>query len=295
MKKFIFALVSATALASPALAADGAPYVGIEGGLIKPRPSDVDRRFSGGQYSDFLDVRHKVGYDLDGVAGYDFGFFRVEGELGYKHIRHKSVEIDTNAGGPLPSGVVAGNSYSDRGRTNVKSAMINALLDFGVAPGTSLYAGGGAGYARVSMTVVGLGPSGSGTSPAVRTDYHLRDNDIAWQLIAGARTAISSNVDLGLKYRYFSAGTLKSNLYGQLGPNFSGARSFVHSHSLLASLIYNFNSPAPPPPVEAAPPPPPPPPPSTQTCPDGSVIDAAATCPVPPPPPPPPPAKGERG
>ena len=45
-------------------------------------------------------------------------------------------------------------------------------------------------------------------------------------------------------------------------------------------------------------PPPPPPAPATQTCPDGSVIDAAAVCPAPPPPPPPPPPpaqKGERG
>lgn len=44
-------------------------------------------------------------------------------------------------------------------------------------------------------------------------------------------------------------------------------------------------------------PPPPPPPPATQTCPDGSVIDAAAVCPLPPapPPPPPPPSSGERG
>jgi len=44
-------------------------------------------------------------------------------------------------------------------------------------------------------------------------------------------------------------------------------------------------------------PPAPPPPPATQTCPDGSVIDAAAVCPVPPPPPPPPPPvpSGQRG
>jgi iron complex outermembrane recepter protein len=40
----------------------------------------------------------------------------------------------------------------------------------------------------------------------------------------------------------------------------------------------------------------PPLPPATQTCPDGSVIDAAAACPVAPPPPPPPPVeRGERG
>ena len=50
-------------------------------------------------------------------------------------------------------------------------------------------------------------------------------------------------------------------------------------------------------PVEpyVAPPPPPPPAPATQTCPDGSVIDAAATCPAPPPPPPPPAPAPERG
>ena len=39
----------------------------------------------------------------------------------------------------------------------------------------------------------------------------------------------------------------------------------------------------------------PPPPPATQTCPDGSVIDAAATCPPPPAPPPPPVPAPERG
>ena len=41
--------------------------------------------------------------------------------------------------------------------------------------------------------------------------------------------------------------------------------------------------------------PPPPPPPATQTCPDGSVILATDVCPAPPPPPPPPPPAPERG
>jgi len=295
MNRIILAYLCATALASPALAADGTPYVGIEAGVIKPRTSDVDRQFSGGQYGDFLDVRHKLGYDVDGILGYDFGMFRLEGELGYKRARHKSLVIDSNAAGPLPSAVVPGGSYGDSGRTTVKSAMVNALIDLDVAPGTSFYAGGGAGYASISTTIVGLiGPS---ATPVLRTDYHLKDNDLAWQVIAGARTAVSPNVDFGLKYRYFSAGTLKSDANGQLGPVFAGTRSFVQSHSLLASLIYNFNSPPPPPPVEAAPPPPPPPPPpATQTCPDGTIIEAMAACPPPPaPPPPPPPAQGERG
>jgi outer membrane receptor protein involved in Fe transport len=48
-------------------------------------------------------------------------------------------------------------------------------------------------------------------------------------------------------------------------------------------------------PAYVAPPAPPPPAPAMQTCPDGTVIDAAAACPAPPPPPPPPAPAGERG
>jgi hypothetical protein len=48
-------------------------------------------------------------------------------------------------------------------------------------------------------------------------------------------------------------------------------------------------------PAYVAPPAPPPPAPAMQTCPDGTVIDAAAVCPAPPPPPPPPAPAGERG
>jgi HK97 family phage major capsid protein len=66
------------------------------------------------------------------------------------------------------------------------------------------------------------------------------------------------------------------------------------SHSLLASLVYNFVTPSPPapslPPVT-----PPPPPPVMQNCPDGSVILATDICASPPPPPPPPPPAPERG
>ena len=62
---------------------------------------------------------------------------------------------------------------------------------------------------------------------------------------------------------------------------------------LTARYSFSDRTVAPPPPPVMAPPPPPAP--VTQTCPDGSVIDAAAACPAPPPPPPPPPAPVERG
>ena len=95
-------------------------------------------------------------------------------------------------------------------------------------------------------------------------------------------------MDVGLKYRYFQTGNLD---FGEDDFDVDGKWK---SHSLLASLIFNFGAPVPPPPppvVEA----PPPPPPATQTCPDGSVILATDVCPAPPPPPPPPPPAPERG
>ena len=69
--------------------------------------------------------------------------------------------------------------------------MINALVDFDVG-GFGAYAGGGIGKARVRE----LGDV---------------DNAWAWQGIAGVRMAISDNVDVGLKYRYFRTGKLNFN------------------------------------------------------------------------------------
>ena len=43
MKKYLLAAVAAIGFATPALARDGSPYIGIEGGLFAPRGSDVDR------------------------------------------------------------------------------------------------------------------------------------------------------------------------------------------------------------------------------------------------------------
>jgi hypothetical protein len=137
------------------------------------------------------------------------------------------------------------------------------------------------------------------------------------QGIAGVRYAISPNIDLGLKYRYFRTGKVALNDDAQAfagNPNrltvagtvpvivdqttnavaFTDYEQKFRSHSLLASMIFNFGAPEP---VVVAPLPPPPPAPvapATQTCPDGSVILATDVCPAPPPPPMPVPAP-ERG
>ena len=308
MRTFLAATTALVALASPAAARDGAPYFGIEGGILFPRDTNyradsirvqtvpigsgllgqtvttTNTIFGSGFVADY-----KKGLDLDAIVGYDFGLFRLEGELGYKRARLRDLGASDTllaAINTAPISGVTSDSFAFGNRTTILSGMINALVDFQVTPGVSIYGGVGGGRARVKT-------------------FGDRDSAIALQLIGGVSTAISQNLDLGLKYRYFRTGKLRYDT----AASFTGAggstsvstfsnESKFRSHSLLASLIFNFGGVTeyapPPPPVEVAPPPPPPPP-ATQTCPDGSVILATDACPVPPPPPPPPPPEPERG
>ena len=102
MKKrfYLLAAVAATAVATPAMARDGQGYFGVDVGALFPKdPSDgvvfIDYTtiddLPGGpagpsdvEFGDALGFNAKTGWDADIVAGYDFGMFRLEGELGYK-------------------------------------------------------------------------------------------------------------------------------------------------------------------------------------------------------------------
>ncbi|WP_319950650.1 outer membrane protein [Sphingomonas arvum] len=330
------ATTAAIAVASPALARDGQPYLGIEGGLLfaKDQNADILVDYTTTQtpaaplaaagpadasFGNALELDYRRGIDLDAVVGYDFGLFRLEGEIGQKRAKLDDFGIDAafvsalnlalnrpsaapDPGAPGIAPLVASDFTLD-GRARILTGMVNGMVDFGNDDGLSFYAGGGVGRARVKF---------AGT----------KDNAWAYQLIAGARYALSSNIDFGLKYRYFRTGNLDLAsdsgiaLLGNpnrsvIGPSapvivdqttnanlFANYEQKFRSHSVLASVIFNFG--APPAPLPPPPPPPPAPvsaaPPATQTCPDGSVVLATDTCPPPPPPPPPPPAPApERG
>ena len=336
MRKILLATTAAFVVAAtPAAARDGSVYIGLEGGVMFPKDQDADLVVDyttinatvppGGTLpsgiplgppdtvlDDAFGIKYKTGYDIDAIIGYDFGMFRLEGELGYKRANLDDFESDASdlaalnlalnrpsgTGDPGTPGLPAlvDSDFDLDGRVSVLSGMVNALADFGDEDGLSFYVGGGVGGAKVKA----LGDSDSGW---------------AFQLIAGLAYAISPNIDIGLKYRYFRTGNLHfaddDVFFIDGNPNrltvgtdlvdqttdasvFSDFEQKFRSHSLLASLIFHLGSADEPPPPP--PPPPAPPPPATQTCPDGSVILATDACPPPPPPPPPPPASpGERG
>lgn len=291
MKKHLLVAAAAVAIATPAVAQDSGPYVGLEGGVLIPRDTDVDADvdFVDPLDPDFVqpgvfDLDYKPGFDVDLIAGYDLGMFRVEGELGYKSANVDEIQLDQNFIDDYEDATGVDLSDVDfdlDGDVKVMSAMVNGLVDFDVG-GTAVYAGGGFGRAWVDL---------------------FDDDDSAWayQFIAGVRVPVSNSIDAGLKYRYFRTGKLNFSDNANLtdADVLLSSDSKFSSHSILASLIFNFGAPQPASayvPATAPPPPPAPVAPATQTCPDGTVILASEVCPVAPPPPPPlPPSPGERG
>ena len=261
IKRTCLLLLASSLLASPALARDRSLYLGVEGGLLWAKDINFDLDTPNGRLDNVLSIDHKMGYDVDALFGYDAGYVRAELELGYKRASHDEYSV-------LSEGRL---TVDGDGSTRYVSIMTNLLLDVGNEDGLSFYAGPGAGFAWGKFKF----NDGSGSDS-------FRDGGTAWQLIAGVRYAVSPNVDVGVKYRYFHPSRIKES--DDAGGTFRGRFT---SHSILASLIYNFYTPPPPPPPPL-PPPPPPPPPETQTCYDGSVILATDVCPPPPPPPPPP-------
>ena len=272
MRKYLLAAAAAVAFATPAMARDHSPYVGVEGGLMLVEDMEFDLRSSTTTTDAFLTVDHKRGFDVDVVAGQDFGAFRAELELGWKRASHKDYRFADSTGLDVVNG---------DGNTRVLSLMGNGLFDFGGDDGQLRgFLGGGAGVARTRLSTDGA---------------HASRTGFAYQAIAGVAFPVSTNVEVGLKYRFFNTRLKDDFDDADLDITNGSIRSRFRSHSLLASLIFNLGAPAAPPPPPPAPPPPPPPPPATQTCPDGSVILTTDTCPVPPPPPPPPAPAPERG
>src|SRR6187455_1050115 len=96
MRKLAIGLaLASSALATPALATDNSWYAGIEGGLMIVQDMDLDYEDSVNDLNDAVTIDHKTGFDVDLIAGYDFGWWRLEGELGWKHAGIDTITLPT--------------------------------------------------------------------------------------------------------------------------------------------------------------------------------------------------------
>lgn len=270
VRKMFVVATALSAASSPALA--GAPYVGIEAGTAKTRASDVDETVTYSStpaapgdpstifYDDVFSARYKRGTDLGVVAGYDFGWFRLEGELAHKRVGLRRIVNDDGTdlfleelnialnrpsaapdpGAPgLPALTLADFQHSSS--LKVGSAMVNAIVDLKVIDRVNLFAGIGVGRAFTR----GFGD---------------HDSSSVGQRIFGARFGVTNSIDLGVKYRNFRTGVIKlDNDPTQFAGNpnqviLNGApanqttnavevpdiEGQFRAKSLLVSLTYNF-------------------------------------------------------
>src|SRR6185369_11243771 len=158
MRKLAIAVaLASTALAKPAFARDHSPYVGLEGGVMWVEDADVDYDDGVLSLTDAITVSHNIGYDVDVIAGYDFGMLRLEGELAYKRAGVNQLRIDPRIAGGGP-----GDNYDASGRGRALSGMLNLLLDFGDDDALSGYAGVGVGLASVKYSASTLAPPDPG-------------------------------------------------------------------------------------------------------------------------------------
>ena len=200
--------------------------------LVEDIDFDVDG--DGGVDSDGPDgvatINTDYGYDFGGLVGYDFGAFRLEAESSYRNADIDGVAIEGDVGGITP-GV-----YGANGEVDALSFMANALFDFGPDDGLQGFIGAGAGIARVGIE------GGDGEDAFVDDS----DSGLAWQLLAGVRAPLSENLDVGLRYRMFTAESV-----GIADFDGSDYDARLRTHSIMGTLIYNFGAPEvvlPPPP-----------------------------------------------
>src|SRR3954471_21255845 len=119
MRKLAIAVaLASTAMATPAVARDHSFYAGVEGGVLYVEDMSLDVTDDDGEIfdagtvvSNAVSVSHHSGFDIDLVAGYDFGLVRLEGELGYKRASVNQLIIDPRIAGGGP-----GDNYDADGR-----------------------------------------------------------------------------------------------------------------------------------------------------------------------------------
>ncbi len=226
-RELMWAALLAAVSAAPAQARNGDFYVGGEMGVMFA--TDGDLVFTPGGAAGTtgnVDLGYQRGFDGGLFFGYDLGPVRIEAEASYRTADVDMIDSDFTVGN---GNVVAAGRRPAGGDVSVLSFMGNAMVDFGNEDRLSFFIGAGAGYAKLDY---------NGVRSFANQGELLDDGGwrFAWQLMAGVRQAVSENVDVTLRYRFFNAGG-SPDLIGVGGRVVDDS---FQSHSLMGGIVFNF-------------------------------------------------------
>lgn len=229
MKSSLFAIAALMTVALPAVAhaAYSRPgtYASAFIGTSIPRDSDAttDDFITGATFNDR--VEFDPGVYIGGTAGYDFGMFRLEGEVSYKRSEIRNVTDQADG-------------YQFRsvdGNLGALALMVNGFYDLHNDSPITPYVGGGIGFATLYLSDTFGTDTRSGS--AQRVQLYPADNDtvFAYQAGAGLDFAINRYFSLDLGYRYFGTDTAR------FGSNFDVATSMkFESHNVLLGFRMKY-------------------------------------------------------
>jgi hypothetical protein len=222
-------LATAASLATLALAstASAASFTGWYGGVEAganwvPNQNGVDDTidptFTGGYTNK---TEFDTGWAIMGSAGYSFGPWRTELELGYRS-NDISKYVVPNASSTT--------QFSDGGDVHQFTVMANALYDINVTPDYQLSLGGGVGADFVGYK-----------NPNFHTDP-IKDSDtvFAWQLMAGvSRFMPYLNADVVLNYRYLQTDSVSFTEVDHFGDLHNDNYSNLDNHAVTLGLRWH--------------------------------------------------------
>ena len=207
------------AVAVPAAAQDGSFYGSVFGGVSFARDSDIAVRVPGPQR-----ISGEMEFDTGWLAGVAGGYgwangFAVEGE--YSFTRNGLDQEHLNNIGTI--GV--------DGEIDTQAVMINGYYRFDTGTGFTPYIGAGAGVGFMKVSALADGNT---------TRFRANDTQFAYQAIAGLSYAFTSNVRLGVEYRFFGVTepTFSDNPDGNGSVSTDIKRQ---NQNVLMKLSYSFN------------------------------------------------------
>jgi opacity protein-like surface antigen len=180
------------------LSAIPGPYVSGQLGVTFLNASNYSETVKDGT------IEFKPGYAVGIAGGYNFGMFRVEGEIGYQ--KNDMDTASSCSGGTC----VSGNISSD---IKALSFLINGYFDFVNSSPFTPYISGGIGMANLDYKIINW------------SDF---DSVFAYQVGAGIAYAINQHFIIDLKYRFFSTEELETTI------------STFQSHNVYLGVRYNF-------------------------------------------------------
>jgi opacity protein-like surface antigen len=191
-------------------------------GVNIPQDADVDSTdyLTGNSFNDR--VEFDPGVAVGGAVGYDYGYWRLEGEISYRHS-----EIDS-----ITEKVTNERFRSVDGDVGALGFMANAFFDMHNDSPITPYWGGGIGFAVLDLSDT-TGVDQDGVPTAIY--YDGNDAVFAYQVGAGVEIALNPFLSLDLGYRYF--GTSKATIDDDSAQS---TRFKLESHNALVGLRVKF-------------------------------------------------------